>query len=389
MHIDEGLIQAFRDQEASLEERSRISAHLAGCEACRERLEKAAARAASMTSHFGLLDPESPPPTPGVVTTRLKERIETQLEMTSMWQTAFSRKYRPVWASFLAVTVLVVIFTVPPVRALAAKFLYLFRAQKIETVAVDSDRVQEQMKKFQSASGIEDLIASSVKVESEGKAAEVKSADEASLKAGISVRTPQALGDPVKWIVEPAAKLTMQVDLDRIRGILQEIGRNDIELPETLDGTSVTVDFPPVVVGLYGDCGDPAVLTDPDDASQRAHYRCDVVLRQLMSPTVGAPEGMDVNQVATAMLQVIGFTRAEAEEFAATIDWTTTLVVPVPRNVASEQKVTVDGVPATLIVPASQSSKKFFLMWIKDEILYTLTGAGDKEKALEIANSLK
>ncbi len=39
----------------------------------------------------------------------------------------------------------------------------------------------------------------------------------------------------------------------------------------------------------------------------------------------------------------------EAAEFTSTVDWTSTLVVPIPRNAAIHEQVTVDGVTGTLI----------------------------------------
>ena len=82
-------------------------------------------------------------------------------------------------------------------------------------------------------------------------------------------------------------------------------------------------------------------------------------------------------------------TAEEAAQFTSNVDWTSTLVVPIPKNAASNQQVTVDGVTGTLIERPSDDAPQFALLWIKDGIIYTIGGLGNNsEKALEIANSL-
>jgi hypothetical protein len=66
-----------------------------------------------------------------------------------------------------------------------------------------------------------------------------------------------------------------------------------------------------------------------------------------------------------------------------------TLVVPIPKNAASNQQVAVDGVTGTLIERPSDDAPQFALFWVKDGIIYTIGGLGsNSQKALEIANSL-
>ena len=82
----------------------------------------------------------------------------------------------------------------------------------------------------------------------------------------------------------------------------------------------------------------------------------------------------------------------EAAEFTNTVDWTSTLVVPIPRNAASHQQVSVDGVTGTLIERSGEDgddAPQFALFWVKDGIIYTIGGLGSNaQQALEIANSL-
>jgi hypothetical protein len=77
----------------------------------------------------------------------------------------------------------------------------------------------------------------------------------------------------------------------------------------------------------------------------------------------------------------------EAASFAENVDWTTTLVVPVPRYGTNYQEVAVDGVTGALIQQAGDN--EYLLFWVKDGMVYALSGPGDSQAALEIGNSLK
>jgi hypothetical protein len=83
-------------------------------------------------------------------------------------------------------------------------------------------------------------------------------------------------------------------------------------------------------------------------------------------------------------------TPEEAAQFSQNVDWTTTLVIPIPRNGTEYQDVLVDGVEGTLIMQSERSNfPHYLLVWIKDGIVYGLTGPGMADSALEIANSME
>jgi hypothetical protein len=108
----------------------------------------------------------------------------------------------------------------------------------------------------------------------------------------------------------------------------------------------------------------------------------------MVSPTISAPPELDVAQIGSSFLQLIGMSPEEAALFSETVDWTTTLLIPIPRHSTTYQEVTVDGVDATLILQKDYVPK-YMLLWIKDDIVYALSGPGNKSTALGIANSLK
>jgi hypothetical protein len=107
------------------------------------------------------------------------------------------------------------------------------------------------------------------------------------------------------------------------------------------------------------------------------------------SPTISAPPGLDVQKIGEAFLQIMGMSAEEAARFAQSVDWSTTLVIPIPRNGTSYQEVPVDGVTGTLIVQDMEGHEaQYLLIWVKDGILYSLAGSGNGSAALRIVNSL-
>jgi len=80
----------------------------------------------------------------------------------------------------------------------------------------------------------------------------------------------------------------------------------------------------------------------------------------------------------------------DAAHFAQSVDWTTTLVIPIPRYGTTYREVPVDGATGTLILQdLKDHPKQYLLVWAKDGILYSLTGPGDGSAGLRIANTLK
>ena len=82
-------------------------------------------------------------------------------------------------------------------------------------------------------------------------------------------------------------------------------------------------------------------------------------------------------------------TREEAADFVSTVDWTSTLVVPIPKNAAIYEQVDVDGVTGTLIQRPADDYPEFALIWVKDGIIHAISGLGtNSQQAIDMANSL-
>ena len=165
-----------------------------------------------------------------------------------------------------------------------------------------------------------------------------------------------------------------------------------------MDGAQVSVNIPSSVSLAFGTCPEPSNDSDvaremkrekKGNGSPGRMYADCIILAQIPSPEVSAPASLDINKLAQIGLEFTGMTPEEAAQFTSTVDWTSTLVVPIPKNAASYQQVTVDGVTGTLIERPSDDAPQFALFWVKDGIIYTIGGLGsNSQRALEIANAL-
>lgn len=294
----------------------------------------------------------------------------------------FSRQYRLVTTLVAMLLVVTALFTISPVRAAASQFLGLFRVRKFAVVSINPAALANLDK---AGGQIDKLLSDSVTFDKKPtEPAPVATTAQASQKTGMAVRLPAKADGQPQLLVQDGVKANLKVDLARVRAILDAAGRSDIKLPANLDGATVKFDVPASVEALYNcPAGKP---TTEMPSSQMANC---IALVQLPSPTIDAPAGVDISQVGEAMLELLGLTPAEAQHFSQAIDWSSTLVIPMPADAGSFQDVTVDGVPGVLIASRGRGAQHYTILWEKNGVVYSLNGSGDPARGLDLANSLK
>jgi hypothetical protein len=310
------------------------------------------------------------------------------------------RLWRPALAGAAAFIVIASVFVVPDVRAAAQEFLNLFRVRRFVAVSVDPARF-EQLENSQV--DLRALIGASTEViEKPGEPQLAGSAEEAGQLAGITVRTPSVLPQGYSLLgikVQPQGTLRFTADTTKIQTIIDAIGASDVAIPPQLNGASVTVTKPPVVVMTY------------------ARGRDNVALVQARSPDVALPDGVNLRELGEIGLRVAGLPADEARQFAQSVDWNSTLVIPIPLNTSSFQQADVRGTTGLLI--HTEESGKWFtrarqtaeqaaeqmaetegipgvdparpawvLLWSEGDMVYALAGHVDRVDLMNMANSL-
>lgn len=391
MHLDENKIKAYLDHEMAPPEKEQVKAHLAACTQCQQQAQRLKIQAKGVSTSLSAIRP-SPALTPhhAAVRARLQSRI-TEKEKQTMRQRIFAPRYRPAWVALGLILVLAVALAFPPVQAIANSFLGLFRVQQFSVVQINPGDLPEQLG---SSAQLEAMFTNNVKVEEKGEPQNVASAEEASQIVGFPVRLPGGMKSPMDLRVMPGAEINFDIDMQLTRALLAEIGRSDIQLPENLDGASVQVSLDNAVTAMYGECEFDLEQAhqdgyDPDNPRLPRLPQC-TTFAQMPSPSISAPPGLDLQKVGVAFLQMLGMSAEEASKFAQTVDWSTTLVIPIPRYGTTYQEVPVDGVIGTLIVQQLEDhADQYLLIWVKDGIIYSLTGPGNGSSAVRIANSIK
>jgi hypothetical protein len=183
----------------------------------------------------------------------------------------------------------------------------------------------------------------------------------------------------------------MTVDRPKVQAVLDEAGRSDLVLPESVDGARISVDIPAAASVAFGTCPKPGsdVAGNTEQSTTERRYPDCVILAQIPSPSVNAPADLDIEALARIGLEFTGMSPEEAAELTSTVNWTSTLLVPIPRNAAVNEQVSVDGVTGTLIQRSSAEAPQFALLWVKDGIIYAISGLGtNSQQAIDMANSL-
>ena len=281
------------------------------------------------------------------------------------------------WAAVAtSLLVLAGLLQVPAVRASAQSFLSLFRVVNFVAVPVDPDRFRALN---DSHLDLERLIGEHVQIlEDPGTPQTVASPEEAAAIAGSDVKLPAWLPPGTRIIeVTVAGERAARVSADssRLNEIMDALGISDLRAPAGLDGQSITIRVPPVVMVRF-ETGGPA--------GRRTR------LMQARAPEIALPPGIDLSALGEIGLRMLGVSRDEASQLARTIDWNSTLIVPLPPIIRSFQHVEIGGRPGIAIsYQPPNESPTTMLLWSRDGRVFAMQSIQSIEIAIAMADSVQ
>ncbi len=340
-HLTEGELRAALDGEAE----AKAAAHLSACPECSERLRQIEAHAEFAGRRLDFMAPadESRIPNSAAAWNRFSQQIALKKE-NPMLKRLFS--FPVVRFGVSVVLILALVLAFPATRALAGQLLNLFRVQQLEVIPVDFTGLEQLMGDGALGNQFTQLISESMQMSQKpGEPMAAASAEEASQKAGFNLRLPAGM-QPSQIYVTGAAAFSFTVDRTKAQALLDEAGRNDLVLPESVDGARISVKVPASISVGYGTCPSPSVIDSDQPNSEIAgrRYPDCVILAEIPSPSVDAPADVDVAELARLGLEFTGMSPEEAAAFTSSVDWASTLVIPIPKNAAIYKQVEVDGV---------------------------------------------
>lgn len=377
--IAEGVLRARLDQQLPDARMAEVDRHLAQCAGCRARWEALQRQAQWVEAQLGS-EAEAIASTSDSAWARWVERTASAAPGPAL------RVPRWAWVAACAAVLVAVGAIVPATRSMAANVLAMLRVQKVTVVTIsppllDQPEMQQQMGRM-----IEQFLTDKLVVTIKpGPPQPVQSAAQAAAMAGFAARLP-ANDAPARLLVHGEAAFQMTLDRDRVQAIITAAGRSDLQLPAAADGALIAVHIPRSVLAEYGSC-------PPPNAGKRsaAGFADCVVLHEVPSPTLSVPPNLNLEQMAEIGLQVAGMSAQEAAAFCRTVDWTSTLVIPVPQRESSYRQVPVDGVQGMLIqvTPEGRRPAGYALTWVRQGVIYALTGQGDPTPALNLASEME
>jgi hypothetical protein len=378
MHPNDNLLRAMIDHEISETQAETLRLHMASCPGCQARLAALQVRADRVQGRLNLLAPEMRDRQSAyqAAFTRVLSKSRQTKPRKEFFTTMSNRK--SLWTALAVITILAVVFTMTPARAWASSFLGLFRVQKITVLEFDPMAAERSNETFSSQEeAFRKLLDENMTVSQGGEPFKVASAAEAATAAGFTPGVPEALQDG-QYSVQPAMNAQLVIDQPKMQALLDAF-EVDVQLSPEMNGQSVTVDVPAGVIITANGC--------QLETKESGQFGNCTALYQMPSPTVSAPEGLNVDKLGEAMLQLVGYSPLEARAVSQSIDWTSTLIVPIPSGEGIQhQDVSVNGVPGTLLTSAKEPG--YMLLWVKDGVLFGLRGPGSPEEALAIGNSI-
>jgi len=385
MRIDEGTLRAYLDQALSPKELAKVNKQLADSPELQAALERLSQERHDVAPYLAML---APPPanhsdglqawqhfqakisrsTPANQTTNLKERIE------NMASQPFIKRYQAAIAVLTAVAIIAIALSFAPVRAMAGNLLKIFRVQTVTIVPVD----QEDMEALRNNPNLErlaDQLEPQLEVIDEGEAQKVDSLDEAADLAGFQVAQitalPAEVGEPSISVFQQKI-IRLQLDKELLEAVF-EAAEIEIDLPDSLDE-------------------EPVIVTHPNTVIQTWYQEGEEILEfvQMPSPSISYPDGLDLDALGVAGLQLLGRSKEEAEKLGATIDWANTMVLPVPNNAKTEiNEVSINGAKGLVFVNSDSEEDGAAIMWTHNGLSYFIKGDYSTDKVVEMAKSVE
>ena len=289
-------------------------------------------------------------------------------------------RWRPALAMAAVLVACAALFTLPAVRVAAQQMLDLFRVHDFAVVQIDENRL-EQLK----AQKIdpETLLGGKVeKLQESGPSQRFGSIEAATPAAGFTPERPAMLPRRMQLdsvVVAGEARERVTVDTKPLRDLMEAFDVRDLTVPAGLDGQQVSIHLPRIVVQKYR-----------NDRGGRASFI------QANSPEVSLPPGVDLARLGEIGLRLLGLKPGEANRLAHTIDWRSTLLVPVASNATTFQQIDVNGARGVYLETTGTHSKGHederpggAVLWSRNEHVYALVGNLDQASLVTMAESVR
>ena len=208
--------------------------------------------------------------------------------------------------------------------------------------------------------------------------------------SGMTVLVPSDLpagAGTAHYGVMPKTTATFTFSADKTKQAAAAQKRTPPPMPANIDGSKLFITGGPAVVTIYDDGTLPTGATGAIGGSGASPFSGmpKLIVAQGKPPVVQS-DGVTVEQLQSYLLAQPGISPQLAAQIRAIKDPSSTLPVPIPVDMATSKKVTVQGVDGIFVGDSTGLGSA--VIWQKDGIVYGVAGTLTEQQVLAVANSL-
>jgi len=367
---EEGILQAYLDGELDESQEEQVKKHLETCPRCSEVLDELK-KLDEFAKEKLALDFY---PSKEILKRRLKRHIVKEGVKNMI------KKYGKMVAGFAAAALVFSAVVVSPVRYAVADFLGVFRVSRIEAVKITMEDIEEIKRKLEEG-GIGEIDLEQLgKFRTTGGGYEDIRPDEVqsvAKKVDFDVRLFSELeGYKLEYVgIGKPVELEITPDVKGINKLITAFG-GEKTLPKDVDGKTFVIRTEGMVRQIF-------VRQD-----ENGNYKS-LSVTQVGIPEIQVPEGVDMNAIREAILELPVLPDNIRRQLVGIEDWQNTLPIPVDAEATEVESITVKGKPATLVKTRWGNDLNCVLLWADDETVVTLEGSLSQEEMLKIAQVLR
>lgn len=351
---DKVLLLTYLDGELGENQTRHLEKHLEECRYCTRRLQGLAETQQICHEQIDLLQEYYQG-----IEIKGQQEVWQHIEKTiPVRRGVKTMKLRKAGVAAAIIAALTLVFSIPSVQVMANNFLQVFRVQQVETLtltAQDIHSIQASLTNGNDSLDIEQFG----KVEAVGER-EVTKVSEAEL-ADLDFDPLLPAEAAVEMEREDVPDVRMTLDVDGVNDFMKSLGGQDM-LPEELDNQTFAMVIPEQLV-IYYDHG--SIMQGP-------------------SPELQVPAGVDVNQVASVMIDLPIWPESVRMQLKAVNDWTNTLLIPDTDGQA--RKISINGQQGVLV----SEHDTCWLIWKQGDLLLIAQDyEGDADRLISTCESLR
>ena len=373
---DEGILEAYLDQELADNISKNIEEHLKLCPECRSLLAQLAEERTFSDSqtgaYFAALQGDQ-----AKAWSSLEEFLPQEKNKEQTRGVIYmASKYRKAVAAGAAILVIGVGLTFAPVRTFAANLLNIFRINQVQTVSLTTDDLNKLQQTLSSGAGNVSLgDLGKIEMTKKGESGPVTPAQvQQTLGAKLLLPAKLPAGYAKPETTESAGgTINFTLNTTKTNAVLKDFGATTL-LPDSLNRKTFTATLPNMIQTTYQGGANPLIVAEAQ------------------SPELTAPEGTDIEAIRSALLALPFLPDDLRQQLSAIDDWQHTLIIPSLDG--SSQNVTVAGsqgvyVSASDGVNNGISKARTALVWQKDGLVYGIMGNFSVSEGLDMANSMQ